>query len=85
MITRVTGRVDKQKKISDQFYINLLDTVNANINRYGYKRNEYIKSSYKIRPTVCNISAPNTDAGVPAGQQANMATDTSVPNDNVGR
>lgn len=44
MITRVSGDPELHNSISDDFYIGLLNTVNENINRYGYKRNDYIKS-----------------------------------------
>ena len=66
MITRVSGDSSKQNAISAEFYINLLNNIESNLNRFGYKKNDFIKSTLH-KPYGCNnlTSLPgNADASL---------------------
>ena len=61
MLTRVSGVKSKQTKITDTFYISLLNNIDYNINRYGYRKNDLLhgnKQSYN----VCTVATiPTTE------------------------
>ena len=54
MITRVSGDAQNHTPISAEFFIDVINNITSNINKYGYKKNDYIKSNLAEPPKICS-------------------------------
>eukprot|EP00122_Pirum_gemmata_P014097 Pgem_evm1s13135 len=62
MITRVSGDPSKTTSITDSFYINLINSIDKNINRFGYKKNDLIHSNKRpVQIASIKAAIPEVD------------------------